>query len=469
MLTTGLTVFTLLCLCATLYFMFVSIREKEPRAPYFGLVGALFHMLLIPVILWVPLFKIPIIILFSVYILFFLACCIQGKENSQALKGTMGYVRGEVHRFDERDTMFARIEGLHSATDRYNEYYQRHPEHKKSDDKRRSGGFPIGPPGAIDQYSLPVMAMAKANFHTCFLIGNHAVAKPSPDAEKKPLPPEKTTQIIKKFALHLGADLVGICKTNPLWSYSHRGEVPYEESDEYGKKLPESLPYALVFTVEMSHEHVSTAPHTPAVAESMTQYCKGEYISTILAQWFSSMGYRGAAQHFLHYDHLMVPMAVDAGLGELGRQGYLIAPKFGCRVRVFATMTDMPLVPDKPISIGVDTFCRRCKKCAISCPSKSIPRDEKTLYNGVEKWKLHEKSCYTFWGKVGTDCAICMSICPFSRPDSPIHRVVRWMVARSLPAQTVFPFLDNILYGKRWHPKKISSWLDYPRKNNERY
>ena len=219
----------------------------------------------------------------------------------------------------------------------------------------------------------------------------------------------------------------------------------------------------------MGYEQVSTAPHTPAVAESITQYCKGEFISTILAQWFSLMGYRARAQHFVHYDHLMVPLAVDAGLGELGRQGYLISPTFGCRVRVFATTTDMPLVPDKPISIGVDAFCRRCKKCALSCPSNSIPLGSKTIHNGVEKWKLDEESCYIFWGKVGTDCAICMSICPFSRPNNPLHRLVRWIVARSPLAQVIFPHIDKLIYGKKWRPKSISSWLDFPREPKEVY
>jgi hypothetical protein len=37
------------------------------------------------------------------------------------------------------------------------------------------------------------------------------------------------------------------------------------------------------------------------------------------------MGNRAAAHHSRHYDLNMVPLAIDAGLGELGRFGYLIA------------------------------------------------------------------------------------------------------------------------------------------------
>lgn len=83
------------------------------------------------------------------------------------------------------------------------------------------------------------------------------------------------------------------------------------------------------------------------------------------------------------------------------------------------------------------------------------------MHNGVEKWKLDEESCYEFWGKAGTDCAICMAVCPFSRPNTAMHRLVRWFVARSRVAQTLFPHMDKLIYGKEWRPKAVSAWLDY--------
>jgi epoxyqueuosine reductase len=99
------------------------------------------------------------------------------------------------------------------------------------------------------------------------------------------------------------------------------------------------------------------------------------------------MGYRAVVQHSRHYDLHMVPLAIDAGRGgELGRFGYLIADKLGCRLRLFAVTAGMPLAVDRPIDLGADGFCRECLKCAESCPSKSIPTGEKTVVNGIEKW-----------------------------------------------------------------------------------
>jgi reductive dehalogenase len=442
-------------------FALQSRREKETRATTFGWSVVLFHLFLVPIIIGLPPLRLPVAVLFALYLLFILACLIPGRAKP---RGAMDHVVGEAKRFDERDIVFARIEGLRPGSEPYIQYYEAHPEKKAYDDKRReSGGFPVGPPGAIDGGYPPNTAMTEATFHMCGFMGDHAVANPDPEAGPHPLTPEKATSIIKNFALHLGADLVGVCRVNPLWVYSHKGEIHYGEWEEWGKEKPGPLPFAVVFATEMGYEHVRAAPHTPTLAESATQYCKGEYISTILAQWFAAMGYRAVAQHFLHYDLLPVPLAVDAGLGELGRLGYLISRKFGPRVRVFATTTDMPLIPDQPISIGADDFCRRCKKCATACPSGSIPEGEKSIYNGIRKWKLDEESCYAFWGRAGTDCGVCMGICPFSRPDTPLHRVVRWFVARSPVARTLFPYMDNLIYGKKWKPATMLPWLAYPK------
>ena len=460
MLLTLLLIVDMLVLFVANVFMIQSIREKEPRAPKFGWAGSIFHLALVPLIIWIPSLRVFISILFGLYILFLIICLLPGKRSPRAMKGTMGHVVGEVQRVDERDILFARIEGLQPGTEQYHKYYEMHPENKAYDDRRReSGGFPVGPPGAIDKGYPPTVAMTEAAFHMCFFMGDHAVAEPESSPEN--LSPEKASDIVKNFALHLGADLVGICKVNPFWVYSHKGEIHFDNWDEWGKEKPAPLPYAVVFGTEMNHEHICTAPHTPSLAESATQYSKGEYVSTVLAQWFAAMGYRAVAHHFLHYDLLPVPLAVDAGLGELGRLGYLISRKFGPRVRVFATTTDMPLMPDKPISIGADEFCQRCKKCAKSCPSRSIALEGKVVHNGVEKWKLDEESCYEFWGKAGTDCAICMAVCPFSRPNTAMHRLARWFIARSPVVQTLFPYVDNLIYGKEWRPKAVSPWLDY--------
>ncbi|MBW1773679.1 MAG: hypothetical protein JRJ82_12410, partial [Deltaproteobacteria bacterium] len=34
---------------------------------------------------------------------------------------------------------------------------------------------------------------------------------------------------------------------------------------------------------------------------------------------------------------------------------------------------------------------------------------------------------------------------------------------RSYLARVIFPYVDNILYGRRWKPRKALDWMDYPK------
>ena len=454
-------------LVGALYFTLESIREKERRAPRVGAGLILFSLLLAAIILWIPFFRIPIASAFGLCALFGMILLIPGRPDPRAIKGAQGHIVGEPERHDERDIPFARLRGVPPGTEYYRRYYQMHPEKEEGDARRRKKGL-LGNPGSIDSLYRPNVSMMEAAFDMPHLLGPHAVAEPEADCPPARLSTERATEIVKHYALHLGADMVGICRLNPLWIYSHRGEIFYDRWEDWGKELnPDDLPpYAVVMLTEMDTRHVYGAPHTPTVAESAKGYAKGAYLSTLLARWFAHMGYRGIAENTRRYDLALPPVAVDAGLGEVGRLGYLISSKFGARVRIFVTLTDMPLSPDRPISIGADEFCKRCKKCAESCPSRSILLGDKVLYKGALKWKLDEDACFDYWSKVGTDCSICMAVCPFSRPNTPLHIIVRWFVARSPIARKVFPYIDNLLYGKRWRTKPVPFWLEYPKGMN---
>lgn len=449
-----------LCLGAVL-FTIESVREREHRAPKIGAAGIVFSMVLGAAILWIPSLRPVIATGFAVCGAAGLALLLPFKSGHKALQGARGHVTGHTKRFDERDSVFARCRVTGGGAEIYRRYYDSHSEREQPDAERRQKGF-LGVPGKIDRSYRPHVAMMDAAFDMPDYVGPYAAAIPSPESSRSELDARTATHIVKNFARHLGADMVGVCNVDPLWIYSHRGEIHDGNWERWGEELQDVPPYAVVIATEMNWEHVSAAPHTPSVAESAHEYAKGAYLSTLLARWFAYMGYRGIAQHTRHYDTLLVPLAVDAGLGELGRMGYLMTSKYGPRVRLFAILTDMPLVSDSPISIGADEFCRRCKKCAESCPSRSIPSGEKVLCNGVEKWKIDADGCFDYWRKVGTDCAICMSVCPYARPDTLLHKSVRRVLARSRPAQIIFPAIDNLLYGKTWKPRSVSDWLDYP-------
>ena len=119
---------------------------------------------------------------------------------------------------------------------------------------------------------------------------------------------------------------------------------------------------------------------------------------------------------------LSIPLAIDAGLGELGRNGLLITPQYGPRVRLCKIFTDLPLEPDKPIEFGVKEFCKECKLCAKYCEAGAISMDDEPSFDGVcpsnnpgvLKWYVDVEKCYLFWLENGMSCSTCIKVCPYN-------------------------------------------------------
>jgi len=360
----------------------------------------------------------------------------------------------EIKRFDERDTVFAR-EDLHHGMVEYDEYYRLHAELKEKDDFFRSlpgmgSGFPEIDGGL---FFAPSQVMYKLGFPD--------VVDGKPIGKQHKLSPERAKLKVSTFAKRLGADLVGMSKLNQAFVYSHRGRKKYTE-DPYGQPITLNHKYAISLGFKMNLDLVRTGPRHGSVAETGLVYLLSSMVAVTLADYIRRMGYSARAHHFRNYQVLSVPLAVDGGLGELGRCGFLINKKYGNCLRLATVTTDLPLECDSPVDIGVDDFCEMCKICSEVCPSGAIPMGDKVVSNGVKKWQLDAVKCVTYWNKVGTDCGMCIGSCPWSEPDVWYHRLSADMAGKSHFARLLLLWLYPVVYGK-YKPKPLPEWLD--RKN----
>ena len=123
--------------------------------------------------------------------------------------------------------------------------------------------------------------------------------------------------------------------------------------EEWGIEIEVAHRYAIVFAEEMSRDMIGPAPHSSSVVESMHRYVDGAVIANQVAGYVANLGHSATANHLSRYDCMLVPLAVDAGMGEMGRLGYLMTKEFGPRQRLSAVTTDLPLRPDQPVDIGV--------------------------------------------------------------------------------------------------------------------
>jgi reductive dehalogenase len=460
-------------------FFISSIYEKERRAAIFGFLQ--FLGMLAVLVIFAMLKKSGFFhtgwgrfVLIFGYIaagtaVFFLAR--RTKPNLRALQGSKGLIVGDVQRFDERTHVFARNRSLRPESAEYEAFYREYPELEAFDAARRKKGGPVGKPGTIDRpHGDALVAMTLASQKMCEYLSRPEIYEPEPHvalkeklkAKKIEMTPQEATERVKGYARHIGAALVGITEINPLWIYSHRGEIFNENWEDWGKGMIPRHPYAIVMAEEMDLEMIGPAPHTTTVLESMNNYAKGAYIAVQMAGFIVNMGYAATANHLRHYDAILPPLAVDAGLGELGRLGYVMTRELGPRVRLSAVFTDLPMLTDKPIDVGAVDFCRECKKCAACCPSRSIPDDDSPAeHNGTLRWKLDDQSCFDYWGTVGTDCNVCMKVCPWSHARTFPHRIIVWLITRNKYARKLFLVMDDIFYGKKPKTRPAPHWARY--------
>ena len=66
--------------------------------------------------------------------------------------------------------------------------------------------------------------------------------------------------------------------------------------------------------------------------------------------------------------------ALAAGLGEIGRHGVLLTPRYGVRQRFVAIVTDAPLHED-PVYAG-GPLCEKCGDCVSACPVGALAKDK---------------------------------------------------------------------------------------------
>jgi ferredoxin len=412
------------------FFLFSSIGEKEKRASLISMVVIILLMAADVAAFLMPNFAFflsaDIFILLFVFFLF-------------APFGSLSSVKimGERSRFDERDIMFARGRYV-PGSDAYSDYYQRRPERKKTDDALRAMPNLFEPAGL--HYEPVAAKIADNNFEMNEKLIPFCNGEPA--TEKTPIDPDKATAAIKNLCLSLGAVDVGMARLDPFHLYSHVGRGP----GGYGTPIKDEFENVIVFAVEMDFSAMQQAPKMPVVVESSKQYLEAAKIAINAASFIRSLGYNARAHMDANYRFMLPAVAVDAGLGEVGRIGYLIHPKYGTRIRLGAITTDMPLKYDKPITFGVQDFCRICKKCAADCPSGAISHGSEKNVRGVEKWSTNQEACYRYWRTVGTDCGICMRVCPYSKPANFAHDVIRTMILGNAAARKLAVVGDKVLY-----------------------
>lgn len=383
-------------------------------------------------------------------------------------------VVGALERFDERDNVFAR-EALVAGSPEEREYHARHPELVEID--RRVAAFiqekiDNPPEEPEDPLSEPFY---DATFGSVAPLAQpDAVDGPVSSYQVKVDPAEMAWRI-KAIAKQLGAHLVRIGPLNPAWVYTHRGVRPFwgdyranpplftgvpeaYQGLNYGDPVEMNHRYAISMTFSQNPRLIGTSPSLVSDFEIGRVYAASALAAVELGKYIRGLGYPARAHHLRNYGVLLVPVAVDAGLGELGRCGYVMTKELGANFRLVCVTTDLPLSMDKPVDLGVQDFCEKCLKCADNCPPRAIPSGEKVEVRGVKKWKVDAEKCLRYWGNQGAACAICQVVCPWSKPPTLFHRFAAEIATRVPGASRFMVKADDWVYGARYKAASLPDW-----------
>lgn len=287
---------------------------------------------------------------------------------------------------------------------------------------------------------------------------------------------EEAAKYIKRGAHFLGADDVGIAPFDERWIYDRWYNVgkamnfPGMPEGNKNRKIEEQAKFpfevkSVIVTIHAMDKDAMKSPGFLMDAAAGLEYAHMAEAGHKISVFLNNLGYKAAPAG--NCASLSVPTALQAGLGENSRMGTLIHPKFGPGVRIEKIYTDLEIKPDKPITFGVQEFCRKCKKCADLCPADALSWEEEptekpsidsiSSHPGVTKWYQDNEKCIGQWEKYGTGCGWCLSVCPYNKPENWVHDVAKIAVGIPVGRDIARILDDSFGYGD-FGPKNVKDF-----------
>nr|WPM93863.1 reductive dehalogenase [uncultured prokaryote] len=356
---------------------------------------------------------------------------------------------GPIERFDRRRNAFMTLD----ADNPYGEDFRRRFKARTGYDHWKD---PL-PYRELEPEDRIGQSLAEAARRVCFEYEPPVLPVTAPEGRFEVADPGWMARFIKKVGLFLGADMVRITELDQRWVYQDI-DIPHK--------------YAIVIVVSHVRSLNNTAPSQFSWLSATDTYSRLKLIATQMADFIAGLGYDAAYRETLGHNPelLMVPLAIDAGVGEFARNARVMSPEYGVNMRLKAVTTDMPLQVDKPISFGAHEFCMACENCATYCPPRAIPfgppTDEPvTLHNnpGYRKWYLDAEKCLTFWSvnkEKWLSCGgRCIAVCPWNHELNTLHNTVRWMAIRAPRGiKKLLVQMDRKLYQR---DRRLTDYRDY--------
>ena len=280
---------------------------------------------------------------------------------------------------------------------------------------------------------------------------------------------EEAAHTVKVAARLYGAGLVGIAPMNETYVNlrQQKKDIVFEDLavpsvTDTKFVIPKKMRWVVAIAIPMDLDLLSRAPTSLGDAATGLGYSHSAFTVASLAEFVRGLGYQAIPS--VNDTALSVPFAIDGGLGELSRLNKLVTPEFGPAVRLCKVFTDLPMACDKPVDFGLVEFCKKCKKCADSCPSGALSFDDEPSFKtrgpwnnpGHKAWFEDSYRCFAHWQQVDNGCGVCLASCPYTKGARAwMHEMVKASASVVPAADGFFRVMDDAFgYGRQHNPEQ---------------
>jgi epoxyqueuosine reductase QueG len=164
---------------------------------------------------------------------------------------------------------------------------------------------------------------------------------------------------------------------------------------------------AIVLTFPMDMNIINGVPSEKTQKLNEKLYEKLGDITYDLSDYLRKDGFATQAVHPFGGLVDLSKLGQEAGLGYIGKNGLLISPELGPRLKVSAILSTIENLPyfQKNSHEWIKDYCKRCGKCIKGCPYDAlIEKDDKLAKANI----IAEKCIGCSQG-----CTFCIESCPF--------------------------------------------------------
>lgn len=173
---------------------------------------------------------------------------------------------------------------------------------------------------------------------------------------------------LAQFAINKGASLFGVADITTIrdeFNLEEKTTKKFDRGVVMGKRLLDGVMDDIENqpTLLYQHHYRQLNFYLDRAALSLASYIQDIGFQSLPIPASQILDWDKQTSHVSHKK-----IGLMAGLGWIGRNNLLVNPFFGARFRLVTILTDMPLIPDKPLNRD----CRKCKSCKVACPADAI-------------------------------------------------------------------------------------------------